>query len=262
MSAPTELVARLAELLDVAAIDGHAVPMITIDNPSLTEQDAYAIQAASVARRLERGERVIGLKMGLTSRTKMEQVDVHRPLFGHLTDRMQRSNGAALSHARHVAPRVEPEIVFVLAKELAGPVTSAQAMDAVGGVAAALEVVDSRYENFEFNLVDVVADNAQSSKFIVGDVLRRPEEIDVSNLGMVLEINGSIVQIASSAAIYDHPAQSLAALANMLADRGQSLGPGQVILCGGATAAMPLNPGDRARLRVDELGSVSIWMGP
>lgn len=258
---PQETIEALAARLDEAALNGVAVPMISIETPDLAVGDGYAIQTASMRLRFGRGERLVGMKMGLTSRAKMEQVGVHSPIYGHLTDRMQRSNGATLSHARHVHPRIEPEIAFVLDKTLRGPVTSAQAMTAVGGVAAALELIDSRYENFKFNLVDVVADNASSSKFVLGDVMRTPAEIDVSNLGMVMEVNGVPTQIGSSAAIYEHPAHSLAALANMLADRGEALHPGQIVLCGGATAAVALQPGDRVRLRVDQLGTVSVWMG-
>ena len=260
MAAEESLIQELAETLDSAALSGEAVPQISVAHEGLTLADGYRIQRASMARRYARGEVAVGMKMGLTSRAKMEQVGVHSPIYGHLTDRMQRSDGAALSHARHVHPRVEPEIAFILNQELRGPVTAAQAMLAVGGVVAALEVIDSRYENFKFNLTDVVADNASSSKFLLGDTIRSAHDVDVSNLGMVMEVNGQVREIGSSAAIYEHPARSLAALANMISDADEKLYPGQVVLCGGATAAVALSPGDRVRLRVDGLGTVSLWM--
>lgn len=252
----------LAARLDEAAIQGDAVPMITLEHEGLNVTDAYAIQRESMALRFARGERLVGMKMGLTSRAKMEQVGVHSPIYGHLTDRMQRSDGATLSHARHVHPRVEPELAFILRSDLAGPVTAAQAMLAVGGVVPALEIIDSRYQDFQFSLPDVIADNASSSKFVLGDTVRAPSEVDVSNLGMVMEVNGVAAQIGSSAAVYEHPAHSLAALANMLLESGDMLRAGQVILTGGATPAVPLAPGDRVRLRVDGLGTASVWMGP
>lgn len=251
----------IAATLDQAALDGTAVPQVTSEYESLSLGDGYRIQRMSMARRFSRGETLVGMKMGLTSRAKMEQVGVHSPIYGHLTSRMQRSDGATLSHARHVHPRVEPEIAFILNQELQGPVTAAQAMLAVGGVVAALEVIDSRYENFKFNLTDVVADNASSSKFLLGDTIVSPDDIDVSNLGMVMEVNGKVDKVGSSAAIYEHPARSLAALANMISEHGERLYPGQIILCGGATAAVALSPKDRVRLRVDGLGTVSLWMG-
>ena len=262
MAVDDTLIRSIAETLDAAALDGAAVPQITTQHDGLTLADGYRIQRASMRRRYGRGEVPVGMKMGLTSHAKMEQVGVHSPIYGHLTDSMQRSDGATLSHARHVHPRVEPEIAFILNQELSGPVTAAQAMLAVGGVVAALEVIDSRYENFKFNLTDVVADNASSSKFLLGDTIRSPRSIDVSNLGMVMEVNGQIREIGSSAAIYEHPARSLAALANMISEAGEKLYPGQIVLCGGATAAVALSPGDRVRLRVDGLGTVSLWMGP
>ena len=261
MASEETLIREIATILDTAALEGNAVPQVTTENEGLTLNDGYRVQRASMSRRYGRGEKLVGMKMGLTSRAKMEQVGVHSPIYGHLTDRMQRSDGATLSHSRHVHPRVEPEIAFILNQELRGPVTAAQAMLAVGGVVAALEVIDSRYENFKFNLTDVVADNASSSKFLLGDTILSPRQIDVSNLGMIMEVNGAIREIGSSAAIYEHPARSLAALANMISENGDQLYPGQIVLCGGATAAVALSPGDRVRLRVDGLGTVSLWMG-
>ncbi len=261
MAAEDSTIQSIAATLDQAALDGTAVPQVSIENDSLSLADGYRIQRASMARRFSRGETLVGMKMGLTSRAKMEQVGVHSPIYGHLTSRMQRSDGTKLSHARHVHPRVEPEIAFILNQELRGPVTAAQAMLAVGGVVAALEIIDSRYENFKFNLVDVVADNGSSSKFLLGDTIVSPRDIDVSNLGMVMEVNGKVDKIGSSAAIYEHPARSLAALANILSELDEQLYPGQIVLCGASTAAVALSPGDRVRLRVDGLGTVSLWMG-
>ncbi len=143
MAAEDSTIQSIAATLDQAALDGTAVPQVSIENDSLSLADGYRIQRASMARRFSRGETLVGMKMGLTSRAKMEQVGVHSPIYGHLTSRMQRSDGTKLSHARHVHPRVEPEIAFILNQELRGPVTAAQAMLAVGGVVAALEIIDS-----------------------------------------------------------------------------------------------------------------------
>ena len=258
MTDATHPIDEIAAHLDKAAQNKRAVVKITEAHPTLDMESAYDVQRASMARRVERGEQIIGMKMGLTSRAKMTQMSVHEPIYGHLTDAMMGADGDTLSMDDFIHPRVEPEIAFILSRDLRGPVTPAQAMLAVEGVCAAIEVIDSRFEKFKFTLVDVVADNASSVKFALGSTVRPPSEIDISNLGMVMEINGDAVQIGSSAAIYDHPARSLATLANMLARRGESIPAGSVVLAGGATAAEFVKEGDVVRLRADQLGEVTL----
>jgi 2-oxo-3-hexenedioate decarboxylase len=123
---------------------------------------------------------------------------------------MLLEDGGVVERRAHIHPRVEPEVAFVLGRDLEGPVTPAQALLAVDGVCCALELIDSRYQNFQFTLEDVVADNASSSRFVLGSVVR-PRDFDTGNLGMVMERNGIVAEIGSSAAIYDHPARSLSA---------------------------------------------------
>jgi 2-oxo-3-hexenedioate decarboxylase len=248
----------LAACVDDAAREAEPIKMLSADIDGIDFEQAYRVQRASIRRRLDRGERLVGMKMGLTSRAKMEQVGVHEPIYGHLTDAMILDDGAAISIADHVHPRVEPELAFVLADDLRGPITTAQALEAVEGVCAALEIIDSRYKNFEFTLPDVVADNASSSRFVLGSEMRSPDELELGNLGMAMSVGGEVRQIGSSAAIYEHPARSLAALANMLADVGESLSAGMIVLAGGATAAEHLEAGDRVTLRVDGLGRVQM----
>jgi 2-oxo-3-hexenedioate decarboxylase len=137
-------------------------------------------------------------------------------------------------------------------------VNEAQAVSAVECWFCALELIDSRYQDFKFTLPDVVADNASSARFVVG-ATRRPRDFDVANLGMVMMKNGAVVEIGSSAAILEHPARSLAALANQLGRLGETLRGGSIVLLGGATAAIPLAPKDHVKLRVDALGSCELW---
>jgi 2-oxo-3-hexenedioate decarboxylase len=155
----------------------------------------------------------------------------------------------------YVHPRVEPEIAFLLKAPLTGRVTLPAALAAVEAVAPALEIIDSRYENFKFSLTDVVADNTSSAGFVVGPW--GDPRIDVSNLGMLMEIDGVPVQIGSSAAVLDHPARALVAAARLAAHYGEALNAGDVIMSGGATAAEPLAAGQRVRLQVERLGAVS-----
>ena len=250
---------NFAERVDQAAFKALAIPQLTEENPDLTVDDAYAIQAMSIAKRLDRGERRIGIKMGLTSRAKMIQVGVDEVIWGRLTNNMLLEEGGMLSVKRFIHPRIEPEIVFLMKKRLEGTVSSLEAMAAVEAVAPAMEVIDSRYENFKFALPDVVADNSSSSGLVVG--AWRSPETDVSNLGMVMCVNGRPAQIGSSAAILGHPIRSLVAGARMVAQRGEVLEPGDIVMAGGATAAHSLTVGETVRLEVQDLGSVSISVG-
>lgn len=255
-----EQLETFARTVDEAARTASSIPMLTTSAPELTLEDAYDIQRASMRRRIERGESIVGMKMGLTSLAKMRQMGVHSPIYGHLTSTMVLADGGRLRHEEHCHPRVEPEIAFVLGRELRGPTTPQAALQAVSGVYAALEVIDSRYENFKFTLIDVVADNASSSRFVLGATAQPADALDLGNLGMVMELNGQVRETGSSAAILEHPARALSELANMLASRGEHLEAGQVVLAGAATAAIALSPGDHVRLSVDGLGTVELFV--
>lgn len=247
---------ELAVLVDDAAGRGETIDQLTKEVPDLGVEDAYNVQEVSVQRRLERGERLIGMKMGLTSRAKMEQVGVHEPIYGRLTDGMVVNDGTIFSLQGRCHPRVEPEVAFILGKDIQGPATDAEIAGAVEGVCAALEIIDSRYRDFSFTLPDVIADNTSASAFVLGGTVRPVNDVNLGNLGIVMEVNGKAAQIGNSSAIYDHPLRSLVELVRMLSRRGQGLKAGQIVLAGGATAAVPLAPGDHIRCLVDELGSV------
>jgi 2-oxo-3-hexenedioate decarboxylase len=251
---------KLAARVDDAALENQAITKLTAEFPELDFEDAYKIQRLSMARRHERGDVLVGMKMGLTSVAKMKQVGVHQPIYGHLTETMMLSDGESISRAEHIHPRAEPELAFLISDHLRGPVTPAQAMLYVEGVCAAIEVIDSRFENFEFKLPDVVADNASSSRFVLGSKMVRPEELDIGNLGVVFEVNGEVKQVGSTAAIYEHPARSLAALANMLAEHDEEIEAGSIVLAGAATAAEFVHPGDHVCLRMDGLGEVRLFV--
>lgn len=244
--------AGFAAVVDEAARTAQAIPQLT-ETAALTVDDAYAIQALSLARRYARGEKRVGMKMGLTSRVKMAQVGVSEMVWGRLTDTMRVEEGGSISRARFVHPRAEPEIAYLLKAPLAGEVTVAEAMAAVGGVAPAIEIIDSRYKDFKFALPDVVADNSSSSAFVIGRW--SAPDTDVANLGMVLEVNGRAVQVGSSAAILGDPIRSLVAAARLVARWGERLEAGWIVLAGGATAAHPLSPGCHVRVDMQTLGS-------
>ena len=249
---------QLAETVDEAAKNSEPIVMLTADYPDMTLDDAYTIQRKSMARRVERGESIVGMKMGLTSTAKMEQMNVHNPIYGHLTDVMDLGDGAVIEHKNYCHPRVEPELAFVMDEDISGDVGPQQAMAAVKGVCAALEIIDSRYKDFEFTLIDVVADNASSTGFVLGTSLVDPESIEIGNLGMAMSVNGKVVETGSSAAILDHPARSLAALITMLNKRDEGLKAGQIVLAGAATGAVHVKPDDHVHLEVDGLGTAEL----
>lgn len=254
-----DLVDRIAERLDTAAAEAKTVPMISIDTP-IDVETGYRIQRASIARREARGDGIVGHKLGLTSRAKMEQVGVHEPIRGVLTRTMHLADDATISVAEHCHPRVEPEVAFVLDAALEPGISPADAMARVRHVHVALEVIDSRYENFKFTLADVVADNCSSSRFVMGDRTAPADAGDLSNLGVVLTLNGEVVHTASTAAVLGDPTLALADLATMLDHHpgGLRAEAGQVLLSGGATAAVHVKPGDVVEVEIERLGKARV----
>lgn len=246
-------IGKIAETVDQAARSATAIPQIsaTID---MSVDEAYLVQAMSLERRYNRGERQIGIKMGLTSRAKMQQVGVDQLLWGRLTNAMLVEDGGEIQLSNFVHPRAEPEIAFLMKKPLSGPVSPAQAMAAVEAIAPAIEIIDSRYKDFKFSLSDVVADNSSSSAFIVGPWCR--PDIDISNLGVVFEFDGRPVQIGSTAAILGHPARSLAAASRMLGAGMLAIEEGWIVMAGGVTAAEALRPGIYVSNEVENMGRV------
>ena len=241
-----------AALLDDAACEAREVEQIDPE-ARLPLEDAYAIQRASIERRVSRGERRVGVKMGFTSRAKMVQMGVVDVIWGRLTSNMLIEEGASASFARFVHPRVEPEIAFVLKRPLAAHVTAAEALSSVEAIAPALEIIDSRYRDFKFTLPDVIADNASSSGFVVGSWCD-PRQ-DFSNLGLTMSIDGRVVQVGSTAAILGHPLRSLVAAARLSAAAGEPLQAGWVVMAGGATPAEWLKPGQYVSVEMERLGS-------
>ena len=247
--------ARYAEILDSAALHARATPQLTHADPDLSVVDAYEVQKLSIARRLERGERRIGVKMGLTSRAKMQQVGVDEVAWGRLTDAMLLEEGGTMSRARFVHPRVEPEVAFLMRAPLSGRVTATEALAAVEAIAPAMEIIDSRYENFKFALSDVIADNTSSSGLVIGQW--NDPATDLSNLGVILEIDGQVTEVGSTAAILGHPVRSLVAAVRLVAEAGEEIAAGDVVMAGGITAAPNLAAGQTVRTTIQGLGAVA-----
>ena len=245
----------IAKFVDDAAHYANAIPQLSETGQNLTLEQAYQVQKLSVDRRYARGERQVGVKMGFTSRAKMIQMGLDEMIWGRLTNVMLVEDGGEIDLSNFVHPRVEPEIAFLLKKPLEGIVSPAEAMLSVEAVAPALEIIDSRYENFKFNLPDVVADNTSTSAYVVGPWVN--PDMDFSNLGMIMSFDGRAVQTGSTAAILGHPLRALVGAAKLVAESGGRLEAGWTIMAGGATAAEALTSGLHVRLEAQNMGIVN-----
>ena len=259
MNLSAATIAQLAEHLDNCQRNAQDTPKITDQHPDMDWDDAYAIQDAILARHLGRGARVIGLKAGLTSHAKMKQMGVETPVFGFLVDEFSVLEGAEVKVGELIHPKVEPEIAFVLKHALRGPGCHIGAvLAATDFVMPGIEVIDSRYRDFKFDLKSVVADNTSAARFVVGGQPVSVSDCDLRTVGVVLEKNGIPVAFGAGAAVMGHPAAAIAALANLLAERGESIPAGTLILSGGITEAVAVQAGDNVTLRVQGMGSTSI----
>lgn len=232
-------IAQVAQVLDDAA--RHAAEVDQFAAGHFTLEEAYRIQRASIERRVQRGESMVGIKLGFTSRAKMIQMGVDSLIWGLLTDRMVEEEGAVVDLARYIHPRVEPEVCFVTRRVIDGPLTALEAVDYLEAVAPAMELIDSRYRNFKFTLEDVVADNCSSAGLVVGPWSRNFDAL--SHAGVRLQVNGQNVQVGSTAAILGQPLRSIVQASRLLHGAEMSLPAGSLIMAGAATAAEALAPG-------------------
>jgi 2-oxo-3-hexenedioate decarboxylase len=244
---------ELAFKIDQAAQKARPISQLSLAHP-FTEEEAYEIQALSLGQRYQRGEQFIGVKLGFTSKAKMEQMGVHDLIWGRLTNAMLLENGGVLSLNQHIHPRAEPEICFRVSQDLIWPLTLEEIKQFVDGVAAAIEVIDSRYENFKFSLEDVIADNCSSAAFVVGEW--HDPGLALEDLGMELIIDGETVQSGSSAAILGNPWESVLAAARLGHQYGQAIPAGSYLMAGAATSAVYLKAGQAVSARVESLGEV------
>jgi 2-oxo-3-hexenedioate decarboxylase len=251
---------QLAEVLASAERDRKELSPFTDEHPDLDVRTAYDAQWAGIEARVAAGERVVAAKLGLTSKAKQRVMNVDAPLYGWVTDRMLLPYGEPVELSRFIHPRVEPEIAFLLARPVAAPATVTSVLAATEAVFAAVDVLDSRYENFRFKLPDVVADNASAAGFLLGPKAVPPAELeDLRLLGCVLRVNGDVVATAAGAAVMGHPAASVAWLVNRLAERGQALEAGMLVFSGGLTEPVPLQVGTSVTAEIDQLGTIEVY---
>lgn len=250
---------QIAQTLHDARLSARSLPQFSKEITDFKRADAYAIQERGIELRLAAGEKLVGLKMGLTSEGKRRQMNLDSPLYGALTDKMQVQNGGHYSLTGSIHPKIEPEVAFFIKQELKGKITRPQVLDATEAVCAALEILDSRYDGFKyFSMEDVIADNSSSSHFILGPKLTQFHSIDLKNLKMAMKVNGATKMEGNSRDISDDPVISVIQLAELLAQRGQAIPAGSVVLAGAATAAIALEAGMTVSLEVEALPSLSV----
>jgi 2-oxo-3-hexenedioate decarboxylase len=251
---------ELAARLDRAEQAANPIRQLSA-GAGLNLDDAYQIQQALVLRRMARGERCVGAKLGFTSRAKAAQMGVSGVIAGRLTSGMRVPDGGTVPLGRFIHPRIEPEIAFRLGHEVDLGAEPADLERAVNAVAPALEIIDSRYRDFRFDLADVIADNTSAAGFAIGPWQPVGERGgDLGNRGVVLEADGFVVQTGSTAAILGHPVRALHALAVLAARYRLALPAGAVVLAGAATAAIPLTGVAAVEAHVAGLGRVALRM--
>ena len=250
---------KLGDTLYEALVARKPVAPLTASHPEMTIEDAYHVQQRMIARRLEKGERVVGKKIGVTSKAVMNMLGVHQPDFGYLLDGMVYNEGESIEMDDLIQPKAEGEIAFLLKKDLMGPgVTAADVIAATEGVMACFEIVDSRIQDWKIKIQDTVADNASCGVFVLGDQLVDITDLDLSLCGMVLEKNGEIVVTGAGAATMGHPVNAMVWLANTLGKLGIALKAGDIVLSGAMGAMVPVQKGDNLRMSIGGIGGCSV----
>lgn len=263
-----ELFLGLSERLRVAEETCAPITRLTDDAPGLTVEDAYRIQGYTLERRRRAGlhgrpARLLGRKIGITSRAVQQWLQVDEPDFGFLLDDMEVRDGGSMPRAQLMQPRIEGEVAFMLKRELpgcfvVGGVGVADVIAATDFVLPALEIIDSRIVDWKFTYRDTVADNASSARFVVGTQPTRLDGIDLTTLGMTLSKNGVVASTGAGAACLGNPAVAVAWLANTLARFGTPLRPGELILSGALCPVVPVEAGDVFELAISRLGRCSV----
>jgi len=250
---------QLGDALYEALVARQPIAPLSAAHPDMTIEDAYHVQQRMLARRLEKGERIIGKKIGVTSKAVMNMLGVHQPDFGYLTDGMVYNEGETIEMAGLIQPKAEGEIAFLLKKDLQGPgVTAADVLAATEGVMACFEIVDSRIQDWKIKIQDTVSDNASCGVFVLGDQLVDLANLDLAMCGMVLEKNGEIVVCGAGAASMGHPVNAMVWLTNTLGELGIALKAGDIVLSGAMGAMVPVVKGDNLRMTIGGIGGCSV----
>lgn len=255
------LIKALGDELHAALNTRKAVPALTSRYPDLTLDDAYRISLQFLQRRQAMGEKIIGKKIGVTSKAVQDMLNVHQPDFGFLTDRMQVNDASTVSLAEYnlIAPRAEGEIAFILAEDLSGPgITASDVLAASEAVAPCFEIVDSRIANWQIRIEDTVADNASCGVFALGDARIDPRLLDLASVELNMHLNRQPAGSGLGSAVQGHPCTAVAWLANTLGELGIPFRRGEIILSGALAPLVPVVAGDHIEMHISGLGSASL----
>lgn len=261
MKLSNERIEILGDELFAALRSRSVLAPLTSREPTITIDDAYRISLRFLERRKAEGERIIGKKIGVTSKPVQDMLGVHQPDFGFLLDVMHVADGSTVSLAQHklIQPRAEGEIAFVLKKDLKGPgVTEEQVLDATDYVSPCFEIVDSRIRDWKIKIQDTVADNASCGVFVIGKDRIAPRALDLAAVKMDIHKNGAHVASGLGAAVQGHPAKAVAWLANTLGEFGIPFLAGEVILSGSLAPLLPAVAGDRFEMTLAGIGTASV----
>lgn len=255
----------LAQRLETAERTRTQIGQFSLEFPDMTLEDGYLVSRAWVRHKLAAGRRVIGHKIGLTSRAMQRSSNVTEPDFGTLLDDMVFPNGQDIPVSRFIEPRIETELAFVLKAPLKGPdCTIFDVLNATDYVVPALEIIDARIERIDKatgktrKVFDTISDNAANAGIVVGGLPVKPDAVDLRWVSALLYRNGVIEESGVAAAVLNHPATGVAWLANKLAPYGEWLEPGQIVLGGSFTAPVFASAGDSFHADYGPLGSISV----
>lgn len=247
---------QLAQQLYDALREGRTIAPLIAQHPQLTIDDAYAISLGALEKRKADGERVIGKKIGVTSKAVQDMLGVHQPDFGFLTDRMFIEGDINVAANRLIQPRAEAEIGFILKDSLKGPgVTAEQVIAATEAIVPCFEIVDSRIQDWKIAIVDTVADNASCGVYVLGEARADPRDHDLPNLHVTVTKNGQPLSEGYGHAVQGSPAQAVAWLANTLGAYGVTLDAGDVILSGSLVPLEPAVAGDVFEMNLHGVGT-------
>ena len=250
-------VEQLAATLRDAYTSGPVPPLRGSLEPT-DAAGAYAVQAANTTHWVGQGRRIVGRKVGLTAKAVQVQLGVDQPDFGVLFDDMAIVHGGQLLASRVLQPKAEAEVAIILGADLEGTaITREQVEAAVEGVVAAIEIVDSRIADWKITFADTVADNGSSAFYVLGNEVRPIAGLDLWTCGMALEVNGQVVSLGAGVACLGHPLNAATWLAQTLADRGEPLRRGDVVLTGALGPMVAIQPGDAVKATIGGLGTAA-----
>lgn len=256
---------ELAVRLDAAEQSRQQIGQFSLEHPEMTIDDGYAVSRAWVAAKIAGGRKVIGHKIGLTSRAMQRSSNVNEPDFGTLLDDMLFEPGGDIPVERFIEPRLEVELAFILKDQLRGPgCTIFDVLNATDYVTPALEIIDARIERIDQasgktrKVQDTISDNAANAGIVLGGRPVRPDAVDLRWVSALLYRNGVIEESGVAAAVLNHPANGIAWLAQRLAAHGESLEPGQIVLAGSFTAPVFAKAGDSFHADYGPLGSIAL----